>query len=128
MKRLHSIGELFRRSLSQFMVERHRISPELADYHVRQVGDRRVAEEWLLYLRQGVGVEVGSRALEIRPTAGRNARDGETTAPKRAGDSGAFPLRGRRGWVGSSVARKVAALPPNAYSARQEFLGRPSNH
>lgn len=42
-----------RAELAELMVQRHLISRELADYHVREMTDVRVAEEWLLYMNFG---------------------------------------------------------------------------
>jgi hypothetical protein len=57
----------FRRSVAEFMVQVHRISPELADYHVSQMDLAELRRRVKHYLALGVGVAVGSRAKRPKP-------------------------------------------------------------
>lgn len=99
-----------RQCLSELMVERHLITRELADYHVDQMSDGTVEEEYRLYARQGVGV--GPRPTEIRPSNSDSGRDGRprTFTPQR--DSSALPPQGGGGgWFGTWRLRVLKNRP-----------------
>jgi hypothetical protein len=86
-----------RQRVCDLMVRVHRISPELAAYHVREMSAADLAWRVQMYGRLGFAVDLGARPPEIRCTPKHAGRDGGTANLPSECDSVALPLKGAGG-------------------------------
>lgn len=98
-----------RRFVAAAMVRVHRIAPELADEHVSQMDlpELRFRVRCYALLRLGLPLALARpESAESRTKLGET--EGRRDLPPQR-DSGAFPLRGRRGWCENAGAQTNAS-------------------